>query len=580
MTTAAQRLPHYLKRFAATQDYSKYTAEDQAAWRFIMRQNRAFFSKHAVPIYLEGLKRTGISLERIPRIEEMDQCLAQFGWGAVPVVGFIPPSAFLEFQALGILPIACDMRTINHVAYTPAPDIVHEAAGHAPILAYKAYAKYLHSYAKMAQKAIQSIEDIRVYEAIRYLSDIKENPDTAPGEITRAEERLKAVTAAVSYVSEGTKVARMAWWTVEYGLVGTVQKHLIYGAGLLSSVGESQHCLSDQVKKIPLSVACVDQSYDITEPQPQLFVATDLEHLVNVLIELEQTLSYKLGGAAGLAVATKAETVNTVVLDSGIEVSGIVAEHDKDVFFKMRGPVHLAVNGKTLARHGRDRHEDGFSSPVGPWEGAPDPASLSDEALAKLGIRKGQAGEIRFKSGFVVKGKVLSTLREKEKLICVTFGDATVSRQGKIYFKPEWGEFDLAVGASIPSVYGGPADRSVYEDLDIGSATTNPGRTTPFTPRELQTHDLYRQLREIRESKDANPEAKLAAVGQKAADDFSKEWLVGIEVLELVRQRLGKSPSDFPWAKRLEESLRERGKGGAPESELVEKGLALLTTPD
>lgn len=580
MSTAAERLPHYLKRFAATQNYDKYTAEDQAAWRYIMRQNRAFFSKHAVPIYVEGLKRTGISLERIPRIEEMDHCLSQFGWGAVPVIGFIPPSAFLEFQALGILPIACDMRTINHVAYTPAPDIVHEAAGHAPILAYKAYAKYLHRYAQMAQKAIQSIEDIRVYEAIRYLSDIKENPDTKPEEITRADERLKAVTAAVSYTSEGTKVARMAWWTVEYGLVGDVKHPLIYGAGLLSSVGESQHCLSPQVKKIPLTVNCVNQSYDITEPQPQLFVAQDLEHLVNVLYDLEKTLSYKVGGAEGLAVAKRAETMNTVVLDSGLEVSGVVEEHDQDVFFKMKGPVHLAVDGKTLPGHGKERHQNGFSSPVGAWEGSPDPSALSDEALAKLGIKKGQAGEIKFKSGFVVKGKVLGTLREKGKLIVVTFGDATVSRQGKTYFKPEWGEFDLAVGAKIPSVYGGPADRSVFEDLDIGSATTNPGRTTPFTSRELATHDLYRQLREIREKKDGDVEAKLASLGQKAADEFSKEWLVGIEVLELVRQRLGKKPSDLPWAKRLEESLQARAKTKAPESELVEKGLALLSTAD
>ena len=135
MSPASQRLPQYLKKFVAVQNYEKYTAEDHAAWRYIMRQNRAFFSRFAVPIYVEGLKQTGIPLDRIPRIAEMNDCLSKFGWGAVPVVGFIPPSAFLEFQALGVLPIACDMRTIHHVGYTPAPDIVHEAAGHAPLLA-------------------------------------------------------------------------------------------------------------------------------------------------------------------------------------------------------------------------------------------------------------------------------------------------------------------------------------------------------------------------------------------------------------------------------------------------------------
>src|SRR5262245_3622449 len=130
MSAATQALPPYLKKYVAEQRYDKYSPEDHAAWRFIMRQNRDFFSRHAVSIYREGLGKTGITLDRMPRIDEMDRCLSAFGWGAVPVVGFIPPAAFLEFQARGVLPIACDMRTIQHIAYTPAPDIVHEAAGH------------------------------------------------------------------------------------------------------------------------------------------------------------------------------------------------------------------------------------------------------------------------------------------------------------------------------------------------------------------------------------------------------------------------------------------------------------------
>ena len=60
--------------------------------------------------------------------------MSNIGWGAVPVRGFIPPWAFMEFQALGILPIACDMRNSEHLTYTPAPDIVHESAGHSPII--------------------------------------------------------------------------------------------------------------------------------------------------------------------------------------------------------------------------------------------------------------------------------------------------------------------------------------------------------------------------------------------------------------------------------------------------------------
>src|SRR5690606_2983944 len=107
---------------------------------------------------------------------------------------------------------------------------------------------------------------VRMYEAIRFLSDIKENPDTKPAEIQLAQQKLDAAGAAMTFVSESTKVGRMGWWTIEYGLVGTTSNPKIYGAGLLSSVGEGQSCLSPKVKKIPLTLACVEQSYDITEP--------------------------------------------------------------------------------------------------------------------------------------------------------------------------------------------------------------------------------------------------------------------------------------------------------------------------
>src|ERR1700678_2416775 len=114
------RLPQHLRKYAVDQDYHRYTPEDQAVWRFIMRQLRDFLSVHAHECYLEGLEKTGIGADEIPRIEEIDQKLSRFGWGAVPVSGFIPPAAFMEFQSLGILPIASDIRSMDHLLYTPA----------------------------------------------------------------------------------------------------------------------------------------------------------------------------------------------------------------------------------------------------------------------------------------------------------------------------------------------------------------------------------------------------------------------------------------------------------------------------
>ena len=119
-----------------------------------------FFTKYADEIYNQGLSDTGITKNKIPKIKSINRKLNKFGWRAVCVRGFIPPQIFMEFQSLKILPIAADMRTHKHLTYTPSPDIVHEAAGHAPIIANKEYSKYLIDYGEVASNAIISNEDM------------------------------------------------------------------------------------------------------------------------------------------------------------------------------------------------------------------------------------------------------------------------------------------------------------------------------------------------------------------------------------------------------------------------------------
>ena len=265
-----------------------------------MKISVEFFSKHADNIYNEGLKRTGITKDKIPRIKSVNKKLNKLGWKAVCVRGFIPPQIFMEFQSLKILPIAADMRTHEHLTYTPAPDIVHEAAGHAPIIANKEYSKYLVDYGQVASKAIISSEDMNLYYAIRNLSDVKENINASKNKIKKFEDELKIAYKNISYVSEASMLSRMNWWTVEYGLIGKLSNPKIYGAGLLSSVAESENCLSKKIKKIKLDINCINYSYDITEQQPQLFVTPNYKHLRKVLKELSYKMSYKRGGIFGL----------------------------------------------------------------------------------------------------------------------------------------------------------------------------------------------------------------------------------------------------------------------------------------
>lgn len=578
MSPAAQALPHYLRKYVAEQHYEKYTPEDHAAWRYIMRQNRAFFSQHAVPVYREGLQRTGVTLDRIPRIAEMDALLAEFGWGAAPVIGFIPPAAFLEFQARRVLAIACDMRTISHIAYTPAPDIVHEAAGHAPIVADPQYADYLCRYARMAQKAIQSIDDIRIYEAIRYLSDIKENPDTKPEAIAAAELRLKTVSESVKTISEAVKVARMAWWTVEYGLVETADGPKIYGAGLLSSVGESQACLSHDVKKIPLSVNCVETSYNITEPQPQLFVARSMDHLTHVLSDLEKTLSFVVGAESGLAKAKEAGTVTTTVLNSGVATSGILTEYRKGAFVnfvKFSGPVQIAYGETQLEGHGRERHGQGFSSPIGRWKKFPDkkPHELTDAELAQVGLKPGARAKLELVSGFVVEGIFAGATRKKNHLVLLTWKDCRVTLGNEVLYQPEWGEFDQLVGDVVDSVYGGPADSYQYGEWNMGEATTVPSRTSPFSEKELSLHEVYRKTRMYREK--GVDEARLEEMNKTLVEKFPDEWLPVLELYEIAAQK--KSPQTASLRDHLEKYATKADPGVR---DLVKKGLALATTHD
>jgi len=136
-------LPPHLARYVADQDYASYTPRDHAVWRHILRRLARTLADKAHPSYLEGLAAAGIGLERIPSLEEMNGKLAELGWRAAPVRGFIPPAVFTEMQSRGILAIATDIRSHEHVAYTPAPDIVHESAGHAPIIKDARYAAYL-----------------------------------------------------------------------------------------------------------------------------------------------------------------------------------------------------------------------------------------------------------------------------------------------------------------------------------------------------------------------------------------------------------------------------------------------------
>src|SRR5438067_125709 len=370
---AVAATPKHLLQFAVDQRYDDYTPVDHAVWRFIMRQNIFFLKEYAHKVYFQGLLDTGISFERIPRIQEMNDILAKIGWGAVAVDGFIPPAAFMEFQAYKVLVIACDMRQIHHIEYTPAPDIVHEAAGHAPIIVDREYSNYLQRFGEVGAKAMSSKKAFELYKAIRHLSILKEQPNADPKEVEEATKLVEHRQKNLGTPSEMALLSRLHWWTVEYGLIGTLENPKIYGAGLLSSIGESVSCLEPEVKKIPYSIDAENYAFDITTKQPQLFVCRDFQHLRDVLEEFASRMAYRVGGTEGLTKAIECERAATAEYSSGLQVTGIFSEVLTDnagqpIYLRTTGPTALACNCKQLEGHGKDRHAEGFGAPIGKWK--------------------------------------------------------------------------------------------------------------------------------------------------------------------------------------------------------------------
>ena len=328
LNEVTKKLPKHLHKFLVKQPYDEYTAQNQAVWRYVMRVNVSYLSEVAHSSYMEGLKKTGISVNQIPKMEGMNRILKEIGWAAVSVDGFIPPNAFMEFQAYNVLVIASDIRTIEHIEYTPAPDIIHEAAGHAPIIANPEYAEYLRRFGEIGCKAISSEKDHEMYEAIRLLSILKEDPNAGDEEIENAQNKVEALQNNMGELSEMAQIRNLHWWTVEYGLIGTIEKPKIYGAGLLSSISESKWCLTDAVIKLPYTIEAATQNFDITKPQPQLFVTPDFAHLSFVLEEFANKMALRKGGLKGVQKLIDSKNIGTIELSTGIQISGIFTNNN------------------------------------------------------------------------------------------------------------------------------------------------------------------------------------------------------------------------------------------------------------
>jgi len=477
-----------------------------------------------------------------------------------------------------VLVIAADIRQLNHIEYTPAPDIIHESAGHAPIIADKDYHQYLSYFGSIGAKAMFSAQDFELYEAIRALSILKEMPDADADKLKAAEELLQYRQDNMGEPSEMALLSRLHWWTVEYGLIGTLEDPKIYGAGLLSSIGESVSCMKDDVKKLWYNIDTVKYSYDITKPQPQLFVTPTFQNLIDVLEQFANTMAFRIGGAYGLKKAVESKNTCTAVYSSGLQVSGTFVEFKSDEkenvsFLKTSGPTALSVKNKQLKGHGKDYHKDGFSSPVGKLRGYDKSLeAFSNDELIDTGIVKDLVAILNFENGISINGKVQNILSDNGKIQLITFTDCTVKdAEGKVLFEPEWGVYDMAVGEKITSVFCGAADKDAF--LEIAYKSNTGTHHVQYDARTIELHELYQQVRNRRHS--GGDMGFLGNVWRKLQTDHHDDWLCALEILEL----LDHEDAEPIVAAEIRSFLEQKAENEPQFTKLINDGFYLIKHP-
>ncbi|MBT8290810.1 MAG: aromatic amino acid hydroxylase, partial [Muriicola sp.] len=548
------KLPEHLKQYIKPQNYEEYTAIDQAVWRYVMRKNVDYLSEVAHQSYLEGLKLTGISIDHIPNMYGMNRILKEIGWAAVAVDGFIPPSAFMEFQAYNVLVIAGDIRQLEHIEYTPAPDIIHEGAGHAPIIANPEYAEYLRRFGEIGCKAISNAKDHELYEAVRHLSIIKEASGTPQASIDDAEAKIEELQNNMGEPSEIALIRNLHWWTVEYGLIGTIEHPKIYGAGLLSSIGESAWCMTDKVKKVPYSIEAAHTSFDITKPQPQLFVTPDFAYLSQVLEEFANTMALRKGGLSGVKKVIASRELCTLELSTGLQISGafnkVIEHQNQAVYIQTEGPTALSYREKELVGHSTKHHPDGFGSPIGKLKGINLAIEdMSPRDLKAYNIYEGERISLEFEGGIKVEGEIITGTRNlRGEIILITFKDCTVTHGDTVLFDPSSGLYNMAVGEKIVSAFNGPADLSSFDLIthEVTSTTIKP----VISPERRKLQLLYRQIREFREG--TNTTISRNKVFKEICNNYPDDWLLSVELYELA-----KNNNDEAFAREILDHLQE-----------------------
>jgi phenylalanine-4-hydroxylase len=318
-------------------------------------------------------------------------------------------------------------------------------------------------------------------------------------------------------------------------LIGTVENPKIYGAGLLSSIGESAWCMTNNVKKIPYDISAADQSFDITKPQPQLYVTQDFAQLNQILEEFANTMALRTGGLSGIKKVIHSKALATIELSTGLQISGVftnVIEHEsKPVYVQCSGKTALSYREKELVGHGTQYHAEGFGSPIGKLKGINLAIEdMSPRDLKAYDIYEGKHITLEFEGDIKVSGEIITGTRNIQgKILLIKFKNCTVTQGDTLLFSPDWGIYDMAVGKEVISAFSGPADVNSFDMINhVPSSKTIKQKKTE--ERE-ELENLYQNIRNIRENKEA--EITLKEAFGAVSGCHPNDWLLSVEIAEL-----------------------------------------------
>ena len=236
------------------QIYGDYTKDDFMVWKTLFNRQMESINKYASVDYIKSLKDIGFTADKIPDFKEVNARLQKYtGWSLYSVPCISPPAEFFQLLSEKKFTATCWLRSPAELDYIEEPDMFHDVFGHAPPLTNSDYCSFFKAMGDIAIKHINNENII-------------------------------------------TMLQRLYWFTIEFGLISENNEWKIYGAGIISSKGETQNALGHKAKKRPYNVAEIMQhAFRNDVIQEEYYVIDSFAQLKNSITQIEKEIERQLG---------------------------------------------------------------------------------------------------------------------------------------------------------------------------------------------------------------------------------------------------------------------------------------------